>query len=388
MTMAKNRTVNLAPDDLRPHPLNKELYGPPTSNSAYKDIKANMARGYDDRHPLLVTEDRRILWGVTRWAAARANGIREVPCEIFVPSSPATAELEYEQEIIHGNVYRIKTRRMLACEQRKLMELEKSLGRQRMAQGSDGGPSKSADRVGEVYKVSGKTVTRRIKVLEALEEAEARGDKKKAERLADLLERDQVVKALETLKGKPAARKPPAVDVPRTLNDHNTKAYSENYEACAKATVPAEVDILEANVERMRQDVDTTRTRLGMPAPEPAAAGKGAPPLSDDARRLVKRQLLPLVTGSLKELRKPEVSRAISAVMLNLSWLQKALTALLDGEVMPAKWPPGSGAGPATPGVNPDDEGQYDRETPKEFAERLARRVAEQAQESANRRTP
>jgi hypothetical protein len=365
--MAKSKLVNHAPDGLRPHPLNKELYGPPTANSAYKDIKGNMARGFDERHPLLITEDRRILWGVTRWHAAKALGLESVPCEVFVPSSPEAAELEYEQKIIEGNIYRIKTKRMLACEQRKLMELEKGLGRLRMAHGTDGGPSKSADRVGAVYKVSGKTVTRRIKVLEAIEEAEAKGDHKKVERLADLLERDQVVKALETIKGKAAVKKTPTVEVPPTLLAHSNKAYSENFEACHKAQVPAEVQLLQANMERMRQDVDDAGTRLGAPAPERPDAGRA--PLSDSARRLVKRQLLPMVSGSVKELRKPEVGRAISRVMSNLGWVEKALKALLDGEVMPEGWPPD----PPEP-TDPEPP----RETVKEYSERLARRVEEQ----------
>ena len=84
------------------------------------------------------------------------------------PASDATRETEYEQQVIIGNVYRVKTQLMMARELRKLVELEKALARQRMGQGSDGGASKSADRAGAAYKLSGKTVERR---------AERRGDK-------------------------------------------------------------------------------------------------------------------------------------------------------------------------------------------------------------------
>jgi ParB-like chromosome segregation protein Spo0J len=264
--MAK-KIILVDPAELRPLPLNKELYGRPQDNDAYKDIKQLMTHGFNENKPLTITEDRRIVAGVTRWHIAKALGLKEVPCLVFTPTSPETAEDEYDLELIDDNHYRNKTKVMLAREQRKKMEIQKRLARKRMGSGSDGGPSKSADRVGADYRVSGRTVTRSIKVLEAIEQAEADGDRRKAERLTDLLEHGKTGKALAIITGKPAAKKAPPVDVPRTLNDHNTKAYSENYEACAKVRVPAEIDILEANVERMLQDVDTARTRLGMPAP-------------------------------------------------------------------------------------------------------------------------
>src|SRR6266540_1233575 len=130
--MPKRTIIMVAVADLRPHPINKELYGPPTANSAYKDIKANMEHGgFDERHPLLVTEDRRILWGVTRWSVAKSLHIAEVPCEVFIPTSPQTAELEIEGEVVRGNMYRVKTQLTIAREQRKLLEVEKALARER-----------------------------------------------------------------------------------------------------------------------------------------------------------------------------------------------------------------------------------------------------------------
>ena len=95
-----------------------------------------------------------------------------------------------------------------------------------MGSGFDGGPSKSADRVGAVYKVSGKTVQHSVKVLDAIEAAEAEGDRRRADRLTELLETKQTVKALQVIEEKPRAQKPAKVEVPRTLNDHSTKAYS------------------------------------------------------------------------------------------------------------------------------------------------------------------
>jgi hypothetical protein len=261
--MNRGKIVWKSPEDLRPHPLNRELYGPPTANSAYKDIRDSMkANGFDERQPLLITTDGRILWGTTRNDIAKKQGLKEVPCEIFQPSSEQP-ELEYERELIRGNIQRSKTQVMLTREQRKMLELQKSLARARMGGGNDGGPSKSADRVGKEFKVSGKTVARRIKVLNAIEQAEADGEQKKAERLTELLNANQVVKALNAIANKAATpRKPPAVTVPRTLNDHTVIAYSEFFEACTKVKVQAECDILEATLGRMHDDLQAARTRL------------------------------------------------------------------------------------------------------------------------------
>jgi hypothetical protein len=258
--MVSRKIVMMNTADLRPHPQNAALYGPPTANSAYKEIKLSMQRiGFDGRHPLLITEDNRIIHGVTRWACAKACGLAEVPCEVFKPDNPATAELEIERELLRNNLYRVKTQLIIAREQRKMLEIETALARQRMAGGTDGGPSKATDRVGKIFSESGKTVQRRLKILDAIEES----DGKKAERLTQLLEGCQTVKALELIDGKANKPKPAKkADPPRTLHDHATKAYSENYEACCKVSVLAEVEMLEANHKRMGDDIKTARRRL------------------------------------------------------------------------------------------------------------------------------
>jgi hypothetical protein len=139
------------------------LYGTPSQNPAYHDIKADMKRrGFDLKQPLLITADARVIRGVTRHAAAKSVGLEAVPCEVFTPEDPANAELEIERELVRGNRYRVKTQTMKAREQRKMLEIETALARQRRAHGSDGGPSKSTDRVGKVFGESGKTVGRRI----------------------------------------------------------------------------------------------------------------------------------------------------------------------------------------------------------------------------------
>jgi ParB-like chromosome segregation protein Spo0J len=261
------------PDALRPHPLNRELYGPPSANTAYHDIKADMKRrGFDESQPLLITTDDRIIRGSTRHAAARANGLERIPCEVFVPADPAQAELEIELALVRGNAYRTKTETMKAREQRKLLEIEKALARGRMSQGKgdDDGPSKSTDRVGKLFGESGKTVQRRLKILTAIETAQQDGDARRATRLGELLDTRQTTKALELIgprKAKTGKAPPRQVEVPPTFHAHMNRAYSEFFEGCCKAIVPAELDMAEATLKRMQDDLAAARRKLGGAGP-------------------------------------------------------------------------------------------------------------------------
>jgi hypothetical protein len=268
------------PEELRPHPLNRVLYGPPSTNLACGDIRADMKRrGFDPNQPLPVTADGRVIRGITRHAIARSLKLKEVPCVTSTPEDPATAEVEIERELVRGNLYRTKTETMKAREQRKMLELEMVLARQRMSAGADGGPSKSTDRVGKVFGESGKTVQRRIKVLDAIEQAETDGDKRMQARLTELLDSGKTGKALALLNPDKAPRPVKKVEVPRTFNDHLTKCYSENFEACAKAIVEAELDQLEANLERLRQDIEAARARLRSGAPAAPADSSATGPV-------------------------------------------------------------------------------------------------------------
>jgi hypothetical protein len=142
-----------------------------------------------------------------------------------------------------------------------------------MAGGSDGGPSKSADRVGKIFGESGKTVDRRLKVLEAIETAEADGDRKRAEQLTKLLEDKHIVKALDLIDNKPAApRKPPPVTVPRTLLDFAQKAYSEFFEACTKVECQGELEQVESYYRQMGDKLQATRAKLRQSEGQDAAA--------------------------------------------------------------------------------------------------------------------
>jgi hypothetical protein len=266
-----SKIMEVHPDDLRPHPLNREIYGPPTANTAYYNIKADMRRGFDERHPLLITADKRIIHGVTRWACARSLKLDKVPCEVFKPENEATAELEIERELIRGNMYRMKTELIKAREQRHILEVEKQLGLQRMAEGSDGGPSKSTDRVGKLFGESGKSVQRRQKALDAIEEAEAAGNTKRAQQLTDWLNAKQITKVLDAIDGakKKKAKPKPSAKIgdaePPTLHEHINAAFSRFEGACARATCEGEIVSIENYLDQMQRKVAEKRQRLGLP---------------------------------------------------------------------------------------------------------------------------
>jgi hypothetical protein len=261
------KIVMKSPAELRPHPKNRELYGLPKDNSAYEDIRFQMKRGgFDERHPLLITTEGCIISGVTRWAAAKSVGLDKVPCEVFVPEAedPAAADREIRAKIIKENIGRIRTRLQVAREQMEMAEIEKEAGRARMAQGSDGGPSASQDRIAKIFTTSGKTVQRNIKVAKAIDRATTQGDYRTAERLTELLNQGKTGKACDLIDGKAAgkAKKAVKVEVPRTFNDHNNRMYSEGFEASCKAQVAAELDQLQANLDRVQQEIDKARARL------------------------------------------------------------------------------------------------------------------------------
>jgi ParB-like chromosome segregation protein Spo0J len=266
------KIVLRSPADLRPHPLNKELYGPPTANEAYDNVRFSMSRGgFDERHPLLVTQEGRIVSGVTRWAAAKSLKLESVPCEVFVPLGEETAELEIEAKLITENGYRVKTRLMVAREQEKLVEVERVLARKRMANGrgdDDEGPSKATERAAVAFKTSGSTVQRNLKVLAGIDAAKERGDERAAARLVDLLERGKPGKALDLIaagKGESKQKASVKVDAPRTIHDYATKAFSEFYEACAKAGIEEELRVLEQYLDNMHKALQTARGRLEHP---------------------------------------------------------------------------------------------------------------------------
>ena len=95
------------PKDLRPHPLNDEIYGDRTDPDLIKSIQDKGVL-----NPLLITHDNRIISGHRRWGSALAISLESVPVVIF----GSTDELEIEEALIESNRQRAKTNEQIGRE--------------------------------------------------------------------------------------------------------------------------------------------------------------------------------------------------------------------------------------------------------------------------------
>lgn len=95
------------PRDLRPHPLNDEIYGDRTDADLIKSIKEKGVL-----NPLLITHDNRIISGHRRWGSAIAINLDTVPVVVF----GSTDELEIEEALIESNRQRQKNNEQVGRE--------------------------------------------------------------------------------------------------------------------------------------------------------------------------------------------------------------------------------------------------------------------------------
>ncbi len=74
-------------DELTPHAANRELFNPPTLEE-YERIKKSLKDIGNLIHPLVITEDKKIISGCWRVKAAKELGIKKLPARVFYPSWP------------------------------------------------------------------------------------------------------------------------------------------------------------------------------------------------------------------------------------------------------------------------------------------------------------
>lgn len=106
-----------SPKDLKPHPLNKEIYGEETADPDL--IESIRTKGILET--LVIRDDNVILSGHRRWLAAKALSLEKVPCRIISFSDP----LDEEEALIEFNRQRRKTGSQFVAESR---HLEKIIG--------------------------------------------------------------------------------------------------------------------------------------------------------------------------------------------------------------------------------------------------------------------
>lgn len=174
-------------DRLKPHPKNREYFGPldPETREALKqDIAAHGVLV-----PLLVTQDLVIISGHERWQIAKELGMSEVPCEVRVVEDDAEAE----RLLVADNVLR---RQLSVMERARLVaRLKESWGvRRGINQHSSMGhvgPPKTVDDIAEALGESPRTVKRLARLNDLIPELAALVDAGKlgavaAEQLAAL----------------------------------------------------------------------------------------------------------------------------------------------------------------------------------------------------------
>ena len=111
------------PRELKPHPLNIEIYGEENVDSDL--VKSIKLKGILE--PLVIKEDNTILSGHRRWKAAKSLKLDKLPCRIITFSDP----LEEMEALIEFNRQRKKTVSQMMMEGDKIAWIEKVLAKRR-----------------------------------------------------------------------------------------------------------------------------------------------------------------------------------------------------------------------------------------------------------------
>jgi len=112
--MTQTITDQRRPNELRPHPLNKEIYADCADTDLIESI---MTKGI--LTPLLITQDNLIISGHRRWDAAIKAGLEYVPVIVSGIEDP----LEIEECLIESNRQRVKTNEQLGREYGRLKDI-------------------------------------------------------------------------------------------------------------------------------------------------------------------------------------------------------------------------------------------------------------------------
>ena len=105
---------------LKPHPLNNDIYGDGADRHLIQSIKDN---GIIE--PLIIDHQDRIVSGHRRWFAAREIMLQEVPVEMF----PSHDELDIQTALVEANRQRVKTNEQLHALQHEIGFAEQEVSR-------------------------------------------------------------------------------------------------------------------------------------------------------------------------------------------------------------------------------------------------------------------
>lgn len=178
-------TGKRAPHDLRPHPLNDEIYG----DGADPDLIESI-RNKGILNPLLITLDNLIISGHRRWEASVAVGLDMLPVVVF----GSTDTLDIEEALIESNRQRTKNNEQIGREYKHLKriynERDSKQGRRTdLTSVKDFTEvNEPAVRAAEKLGVSKPTAHKAERVIDAIDKLKTEGDNHSAEHLRRKLE--------------------------------------------------------------------------------------------------------------------------------------------------------------------------------------------------------
>jgi DNA repair photolyase len=217
-------------EDLKPHPLNKRIYG----DTADDDLIAGI-RQLGILTPLLVTADNVVISGHRRLDAARKLGLARVPVVI----SPLTDKLEIELALVSANEQRQRTVEQKIREYRHLAQIAaiqaKTRQREAGVHGSTGGRGRRKKTLGEElpqgfrgrskaavakpFLLSYKTLDKGVEVIDRVDALKKAGKPDDAIALCKLLETRSIHAAYNVVTGVEPhrQRKEKGVDAPAQI---------------------------------------------------------------------------------------------------------------------------------------------------------------------------
>ena len=214
--VTKNPATKFPPTLVRKMPidfftLSSESTGTYGDDEDVSDLVQSIMEVGEVREPVICTEDGETVGGNRRIKAARICGLKFVPA-IFVTFK---SEAEKLQAMLDSNIHRVKTFEQTAREAMLRKKIEAGLARGRQATKSKQqdvenlpeATGSARDITAKHYGISGKTLEKAIKVIEAMDALKAKGKTNDAKALSAALEKS-VDGALKLAQGQATPAKP------------------------------------------------------------------------------------------------------------------------------------------------------------------------------------
>jgi protein gp37/ParB-like chromosome segregation protein Spo0J len=183
--------------ELKPHPLNAEIYGDGADAALVQSIKENGVL-----QPVLIDRSDRILSGHRRCDGANKAGLKEIPVQVFQSED----ELDIQAALIEANRQREKSNEQIAREAAHLLKVERERAslRQFKANSKSKVPAKSPEDTGDARDVAGrklglgaKKIEQAAVVVETIDRLKHLGDEAGAERVRAELNKYSVNRAFK-----------------------------------------------------------------------------------------------------------------------------------------------------------------------------------------------